>query len=95
MVEDEKVVGFIDGYVPDDEWWYKEKVAYIDHLCVDKDYRNRGIATRLVAKFEEEALKKEARYVKLQAFPQNIPAITFYNKNKFECYSSFYIKELL
>ena len=25
-VEDNKVVGFIDGYIPEDEWWYVEKV---------------------------------------------------------------------
>ena len=42
----DKIIVFIDGYVPDDEWWYKEKVAYIDHLCVDIEYRRKGIATK-------------------------------------------------
>jgi len=41
--EENKIIGFIDGKVPDDEWWYKKKVAYIDYLCVDeKNRNNRG-----------------------------------------------------
>ena len=88
------VIAFIDGSIPDDEWWYKEKVAYIDHLVVDKDYRKKGIATQLVNKFEELARKEGAIDIRLLAFPKNVPAVTFYNKNMFDSYSVYYNKRL-
>ena len=92
--DDSKVIAFIDGSIPDDEWWYKEKVAYIDHLVVDKDYRKKGIATQLVNKFEELARKEGAIDIRLLAFPKNVPAVTFYNKNMFDSYSVYYNKRL-
>lgn len=94
-VEDNKVVGFIDGYISDDEWWYIEKCAYISHLCIDKDYRKRGFATSLMTKFEETAKSKGAKFIKLLAFPENKPAISLYSKSNYKCYSSYYSKKLV
>ena len=94
MEDDNKIVGFIDGSVPEDEWWYKEKVAYIDHLCVDSSYRNKGIATELMAEFENVAKEIGAKYIRLLAFPNNKPAVTFYKKNGFLEYSTYYGKHI-
>lgn len=93
--EKEQVIAFIDGNVPDDEWWYKEKVAYINHLCVDESYRNKGIATKLLYQFEILAKKKDAKYIRLLAFPNNKPAVTCYRKNDFIEYSAYYQKTIL
>ena len=88
----DKIIAFIDGYVPDDEWWYKEKVAYIDHLCVDIEYRRKGIATNLFKAFKKEAILLGAKYIRLLAFPKNTAAISFYKKNNFSEYSTYYNK---
>lgn len=92
--ENDKVIAFIDGNIPDDEWWYKDTVAYLNHICVDNCYRNRGIARMLLNKFETTAVEKGAKYVRLLAFPQNKPAIFFYQKDGFTEYSVYYNKKL-
>lgn len=92
--KENKVVGFIDGKVPADEWWYKDIVAYLNHLCVDMEYRKRGIAQLLLNYFEQEVKKKGAKYIRLLAFPNNIPAISFYKKNDFIEYSTYYNKKI-
>ena len=45
-----KIVGFLDGNIPNDEWWYKDTVAYLQHICVDQKCRKKGIATMLLNK---------------------------------------------
>ena len=50
---DETIIGFIDGYIADDEWWYESTMAYLAHIIVTKKYRNRGIGSLLIKKFEE------------------------------------------
>lgn len=92
--ENNKVIAFIDGNIPDDEWWYKDTIAYLNHICVDNHYKNQGIAGMLLKKFETTAVEKGARYVRLLAFPQNKPAISFYKKNGFTEYSIYYNKKL-
>ena len=92
MEDDNKIVGFIDGNVPDDEWWYKEKVAYINHLCVDSSYRKKRIATELMGEFEKSAKELGAKDLRLLAFPNNKPAVSFYKKNGFTEYSIYYNK---
>lgn len=93
--EENKPIGFIDGKIPDDEWWYKKKVAYIDYLCVDEKYRQNRVATVLLNEFEQTAKKRGANYIRLLAFPKNKPAINFYKKNGFSEYSTYYNKQIL
>lgn len=88
------IIGFIDGRVPNDEWWYKETVAYLNHICVDQNYRRKGIAIVLLQEFEQEAKNKGAKYIRILAFPKNKPAISFYSKNGFVEYSTYYSKIL-
>ena len=94
MEDNDKVIGFVDGNVPNDEWWYKEKVAYMNHLCVDSSYRKQGVATKLVSEFEKSARELGAIDIRLLAFPNNKPAISFYKKNGFSEYSVYYNKRL-
>lgn len=92
--EKNKVIAFVDGNIPDDEWWYKDSVAYLNHICVDKDYRNLGIAKKLLKQFEKVAYKKGAKYVRLLTFYRNDLAIAFYKNNGFSEYSIYYNKKL-
>lgn len=90
---DNEVVGFIDGKILN-AWYYKEKVGYLSHLCVDKKYRRCGIGTKLLDQFTEEMKLQGAKYIKLNAFPKNTAAVSFYRKYDFLEYSVYYQKEL-
>lgn len=48
----------------------------------------------LLKQFEEIARQNGAKYVRLLAFHQNIPAISFYKNNGFNEYSIYYNKKL-
>ncbi len=90
---DSKVVGLIDGFIIDDIF-FKEKIAYLDHICVDRNHRNKEIGTKLIKEFQKISKKKGAKYVKLNAFKKNINAIKLYEKFGFKEHSSFYINTL-
>ena len=93
-VDDSRIIGFIDGSIPNNEAWYIEPIASIGHICVDKDNRRRGIATKLLDSFIDIAKSKNFKSVRLNAFPKNEPAISFYTKKGFDVYSSCYSKDL-
>ena len=88
-----KVVGLIDGFIIDDIF-FKEKIAYLDHICVDKKFRNNEIGTKLIKEFQKQSQKKGAKFVKLNAFKKNTNAIKLYEKLGFKEHSSFYINTL-
>jgi ribosomal protein S18 acetylase RimI-like enzyme len=88
------ICGFIDGYIYNKEKVYKEKVAYLDRISVDNDYKGKGIGTNLIEAFEREVKIKEAKFIKLNAFHNNIPATSFYKKTGFYDYSTFYMKKI-
>ena len=92
--EDNKIIGFMDGSIPTNEPWYIEHIAHIGHICVDKDHRRRGIATKLLDTFIDIASSKIFKSVRLNAFPKNKPAISFYTKKGFDVYVSCYSKDL-
>ncbi len=87
-----EIIAFLDGRIPNDEWWYKHTVAYLDHICVNSDYRNIGIGTALLNRFEMEAKEKGAKYIRILTFYNNKTAISFYKKNKYIEYSTYYNK---
>lgn len=92
--DDGKVIGFVDGEVMNNAWWYHEKIAMLDYICVDKDYRRRGIAQMLFLEFEKKIYESGAKYIKLLAFPKNIPAVNFYKKHGLMEYSVYYQKKI-
>lgn len=91
---DDIVVGYINGYVYDKKDVYKEKTASLDYIAVDENHKRKGIGTILINCFENEMKKKEVKYIKLNAFPNNEPAISLYKKNKFNEFSTIYIKSI-
>ncbi len=74
VAEDEgKVIGsFIALYSP----W----ASIVYHLCVHEDYRRKGIATKLMDRFEETAREHGCGYVALYVMPDNDAAVEFYKK---------------
>lgn len=90
---DQKIVGVIDGYIID-SIHYKEKVSFLEHLCVDKKYRKKRIATELIQEFSNKSKEKGAPYIKLYAFEKNSNAIKLYNKLGFVESTILYNKKI-
>lgn len=90
--DQDQIIAFLDGHIPDDEWWYKQPVAYLNHICVSSAYRNIGIGSALLDKFETEVKEKGAKYIRILTFYHNKTAISFYKKHKYNEYSIYYNK---
>ena len=90
---EQKIVGVIDGYIID-SIHYKEKVSFLEHLCVDKKYRKKRIATELIQEFSNKSKEKGATYIKLYAFENNSNAIKLYNKLGFVESTILYNKKI-
>lgn len=69
-------------------------MAYLDCLCVDKVSRKQGVGKKLIDEFSSIVKKKGAKYVKLNAFENNTPAVNLYKKEGFEEYSIYYMKKI-
>lgn len=75
--DDGKVIGFVDGEVMNKAWWYHEKVAMLDYICVDEDYRRRGIAHMLFLKFEKKYMNKALSILNYLLFLKIYQLLTF------------------
>ena len=92
---DKKIIGYVNGYIVENsDIYYRDPVAYLDCLCVDKDSRKQGIGKKLIDEFSDIVNKKGAKYVKLNAFKNNTPAVNLYKKEGFEEYSIYYMKKI-
>ncbi len=91
--DNNKIIGLIDGYIIDNIH-HIEKVGYLDHICIDENYRKQNLATTLIEKFSIKLKNKNVKYLKLNAFRHNIPATNLYEKLGFKEYSVYYIKEI-
>lgn len=89
-----KVVGFVLGKVSKQVWWNRRPVGFIDDVVVDSNYRGQGIGQMLLLEFEKIAKSQGAFYIRLLAFPNNLPAVNFYKKDGFSEYSVYYQKEI-
>lgn len=92
---DKRIVGYVNGYIVENSSvYYKEPVAYLDCLCVDEAVRKQGIGKKLIDEFSNVVKKKGAKYIKLNAFENNTPAVSLYKKEGFEEYSIYYMKKI-
>lgn len=91
---DSKVVGFVDGYIIENDGIYRQEVAYLSRISVLKDYRGMGIGSKLIDEFSSLAQEKECSFVKLCVFMDNIPAVSLYNERGFKEYSVYYQKKI-
>lgn len=58
---------------------------HLTNIAVDKNYHRNGIGRELVRKVEEIALEKYCTEITLEVRDGNEPAISLYEKHKFEC----------
>lgn len=57
---------------------------FLDALCVDEEYRNRGIGNKLISLTKTKAQKEGYNLLSLIVFADNINAQRLYQKNGFE-----------
>ncbi len=64
--ESYKVIGFVAGTVFD-YFYYPKRIARLDGLVVDKEFRRKSVGKILLSCFEEEAKKRECTMVELSS----------------------------
>ncbi len=96
---DKRIIGFVYGRESNPpaeslDKWKSRKVASIEALAVNEDYRRRGIATSLLTALFEAFKEKEIDLVTLSVPAVEIAAIKLYGKLGFEPRAQFLWKRL-
>lgn len=73
---------------------YAAPHAELTELYVMDEYRQRGIASELIAFAEQVAAQKGARSILVQTGDDNVPALTLYKKHGYEEYDLTLKKKL-
>ncbi len=94
-----KIVGFIYGRESNPpaevlDKWKSRKVASVETLGVDKDYRRHGIATSLLKELFAEFKRNEVDLVTLSVPAAEKAAMRLYGKMGFELRAQFLWKRL-
>lgn len=87
--EEKKLIGYLDV-----EFYTKPKKGYIEDLFVYKEYRNRGIATKLISEFKKILKEKKYKYMTLEVNIKNKNAQKLYGKLGFKAKSVGMLKRL-
>ena len=89
----DKPVGYIHGFNNLNNTFY-DSCYYINTLYVYDEYRNQGIATKLIETFMDEAKSNGAKYISITNYAENIEAKNLYKKFGFELLKEDRRKEL-
>lgn len=95
MVEENKVVGFVHGYIKDIAGgMVDETVALLDALYVIPRYCSQGIGKLLVERFEKWGKLKGATFIDLSVLSDNKVAFNLYKKKGYIPLKSYLRKKL-
>jgi [ribosomal protein S18]-alanine N-acetyltransferase len=94
-----KIVGFVCGRESSPpaetlDKWKSRKVASIETLAVDEDYRRQGIATSLLGTLLDAFRQKQTDVVTLSVPAVEVSAMKLYEKMGFEARAHFLWKRL-
>lgn len=81
--DDDKPIAYLAGNTKAENAYLTIKVAEIDNMFVDDEYRGKNIGSMLIDTFKEYCIKKGIETFKVNASAPNIKAINFYKKNGF------------
>lgn len=82
-LDNNKPIGYLAGNIKAENNYLSIKVAEIDNMFVDNEYRGNNIGTILIDKFKEYCKEKGIHTFKVNASAPNIKAIEFYKRNGF------------
>ena len=83
-MEDNQIVGYIYGFMQDYGNVYINKVAQLDAIFVEENYRNKGIAKALINSFRDWANNKGIKHIELKVCNGNKDAINLYHRSGFK-----------
>ena len=78
-VHDSVVIGGLAAYQLD-KFEQDRREIYIYDLAVDEDFRRRGVASAMIGALREEAVRRDAYVIFVQADLLDAPAIALYEK---------------
>lgn len=87
-VANNKVVGYLFGYIANMGDSYIDKISNIDALYIEENYRHNGIATSLINEFKLWSINNDAKYMEVKVLNSNTDAFKLYNKEGFEEFKS-------
>jgi ribosomal protein S18 acetylase RimI-like enzyme len=85
--EDDKLTGFICGFISDQVDKDKKRYAKVENIYVASSMRGKGVGSRLVDAFLKAAGEKGAQLVKVAPIMANETARDFYLHKGFEKYA--------
>lgn len=85
--ENEKIIGYLAGYVCEQMSYKTETFAELDNMYIDDKYRRLGIGTLLISKFKRYCRDKNIQNIQVTTSAKNNRAIQFYLKNGFKNYN--------
>lgn len=91
LEEDNKIIGYIIGSLYINVY---RKATFIDDLFIDKKYRKKGFATKLLNEFFKWSASKEAKSIGLGVHLENHKALKLYKKLGFSITNYEMNKEL-
>ena len=83
-VMDEKVVGYLAGWIWQQDPCRTVKISEIENMLILEEFRDKGIGSKLVQEFIKWSKDKEVEVARVGAFIENTETINFYRKNGFE-----------
>lgn len=93
--EKNKIIGYAQGHLF--RWRWSDnppKTANLKELVILKQYRRKGVATKILKEFEETAENMGARFLCATVWIKNKSAFKFYKKNKLDKFSVEMVKKL-
>ncbi len=93
IIED-NVVGFASLTIKN-SLWQEGYMGHIDELIVDREYRGKGIGSKLVEHIVKTAKHKGCRRVELDSAFDRDEAHKFYEQNGFDNRASLFSKKIL
>ena len=93
-VDGDKIVGYIYGFISCYPNVVLEKIAKLDALYIEQDYRNKGIGKQLVSEFKKWSLEVGAKYVELSVLKDNEYGKKLYRDCGFELQKEYLICKL-
>lgn len=91
---DNKIIGYLYGLIEYRGDAYIERVARIDALYIESDYRNTGIGSNLLKNFKQWVIDKNIKYIEICAQVENKNAVNLYEKMGFKNFKSIMNIEL-
>ncbi len=81
---EEKIIGYIYGFIQENGDTTKEKVGQIDALYIEEEYRNMKVGDKLITEFIEWAKEQNVKIIEISVFDTNIKARNLYTKKNFK-----------